>query len=145
MLAQQHGMTVRGHNLVWHSQLPGWVSSLPSSQVRAAMENHITNEAGHYKGKVVAWDVTRCVGITVWDYTDKYSWVPGAWGFLGGQTLTSTWSGTFAQSGSQVTVTNLDWNRTIAPGASTSVGFTAAYSGSNPAPTSFTINGAGCS
>ena len=21
--------------------------------------------------------VTRCIGITIWDWTDKYSWVPG--------------------------------------------------------------------
>ncbi|MFR9787202.1 endo-1,4-beta-xylanase [Streptomyces sp. MB22_4] len=57
--AQAHNQQVRGHNLVWHSQLPSWVSSLPSSQVQAAMENHITKEAGHYKGEVYAWDVVN--------------------------------------------------------------------------------------
>jgi endo-1,4-beta-xylanase len=67
------------------------------------------------------------------------------WSFTAGQTLSSTWNGTFAQSGSQVTVTNLDWNKTIAPGATASVGFVGAYSGTNPAPTGFTVNGASCS
>ncbi|MGI5229413.1 endo-1,4-beta-xylanase [Actinoallomurus sp. CA-142502] len=57
--AQAHGMRVRGHNLVWHAQLPGWVSSLPSSQVKSAMDAHITTEATHYKGKVYAWDVVN--------------------------------------------------------------------------------------
>ncbi|MCO5967872.1 endo-1,4-beta-xylanase [Actinoallomurus soli] len=57
--AQSHGMRVRGHNLVWHAQLPGWVSSLPSSQVKSAMDAHITTEATHYKGKVYAWDVVN--------------------------------------------------------------------------------------
>jgi endo-1,4-beta-xylanase len=57
--AQSHSMRVRGHNLVWHSQLPGWVSSLPTSQVQAAMETHITTEATHYKGEVYSWDVVN--------------------------------------------------------------------------------------
>ncbi|WP_051950815.1 endo-1,4-beta-xylanase [Actinacidiphila yeochonensis] len=57
--AQQHNEIVRGHNLVWHSQLPSWVSNLPTSQVQAAMENHITKEATHYKGEVYAWDVVN--------------------------------------------------------------------------------------
>jgi endo-1,4-beta-xylanase len=57
--AQAHGMRVRGHNLVWHSQLPGWVSSLPTNQVQGAMETHITTEATHYKGKIFAWDVVN--------------------------------------------------------------------------------------
>ncbi len=55
--AQAHGMRVRGHNLVWHSQLPSWVSNLPLNQVQGAMQNHITNEADHYRGKIYAWDV----------------------------------------------------------------------------------------
>ncbi|GAA2033719.1 hypothetical protein GCM10009839_37710 [Catenulispora yoronensis] len=57
--AVAHSMRVRGHNLVWHSQLPSWVSSLPTNQVQAAMEAHITTEATHYKGQVYSWDVVN--------------------------------------------------------------------------------------
>jgi endo-1,4-beta-xylanase len=57
--AVAHGQRVRGHNLVWHSQLPAWVSSLPTNQVKAAMETHITTEVNHYKGKLYAWDVVN--------------------------------------------------------------------------------------
>jgi endo-1,4-beta-xylanase len=57
--AQANGERVRCHNLVWQSQLPSWVSSLPASQVQAAMETHITTEAGHYKGNCYAWDVVN--------------------------------------------------------------------------------------
>ncbi|WP_329047735.1 endo-1,4-beta-xylanase [Amycolatopsis sp. NBC_01488] len=56
-VAQSHTMRVRGHNLVWHAQLPGWVNSLPRTQVQGAMEAHITTEVNHYKGKIYAWDV----------------------------------------------------------------------------------------
>lgn len=57
--AGQHGQSVRGHTLVWHSQLPSWVSSLSADQTRSAMETHIANVAGHYQGEVYAWDVVN--------------------------------------------------------------------------------------
>ena len=57
--AQAHGQGVRGHTLVWHSQLPGWVAALPPEQVESAMTNHITQVAGHYRGAVEAWDVVN--------------------------------------------------------------------------------------
>ncbi len=57
--AKAHGDRVRGHNLVWQSQLPSWVTSLSGSQVQSAMINHITNEVSHYRGQVYSWDVVN--------------------------------------------------------------------------------------
>lgn len=58
--ATQNSMKVKGHNLVWFSELPAWVSNLTTaSAVQSAMTNHIAKVAGHYKGQVVAWDVVN--------------------------------------------------------------------------------------
>jgi endo-1,4-beta-xylanase len=62
--AQQNGMKVRGHTLVWHSQLAPWVDTLVGPDaVREAMTRHIQTIVAHYRdnfpGVVVAWDVVN--------------------------------------------------------------------------------------
>jgi endo-1,4-beta-xylanase len=58
--AQQNGMSVKGHTLVWHNQLPAWASSITSAdQLRQALINHVFQEVLHYRGQVVAWDVVN--------------------------------------------------------------------------------------
>jgi endo-1,4-beta-xylanase len=58
--AQQHGMQVKGHTLVWHSQLPAWVSAITDpTALHDAMVNHVFQVALHYRGQVFGWDVVN--------------------------------------------------------------------------------------
>ncbi|MGJ6970079.1 cellulose binding domain-containing protein, partial [Streptosporangium sp. G11] len=66
------------------------------------------------------------------------------WSFGGGQQITQIWNATQTQSGSTVTATNVGYNAAIPSGGSTSFGFNGSYSGSNPSPTSFSLNGVAC-
>ena len=64
--------------------------------------------------------------------------------FPGSQKVTQGWSGKWSQSGRTVTAVNESWNGKIATGGSVGAGFTASWSGSNPAPTTFKLNGVTC-
>jgi endo-1,4-beta-xylanase len=59
--AQAHGMQLRGHNLCWNSYNPGWLAkgNFTPSQLYTLLETYITTVAGHFKGKVFAWDVVN--------------------------------------------------------------------------------------
>jgi alpha-galactosidase len=57
------------------------------------------------------------------------------WAFPNGQTISQSWSATVTQTGAAVTATNLSWNGTLAPGASTTFGFIATATATNGIPT----------
>jgi len=59
--ARAHDQVVRGHTLVWHRQLPDWLTTggFTGPQVLQLMTEHIGAEAGRYAGEVVAWDVVN--------------------------------------------------------------------------------------
>jgi endo-1,4-beta-xylanase len=60
-----NNIKVWGHTLCWHAQTPGWFFQGTNGQPMTrelAMERlkaHILAEVGHYKGRVVGWDVVN--------------------------------------------------------------------------------------
>jgi len=63
--AQAHGQLVRGHTLLWHNQLPTWLTdgvtngSISNSQLADLLKQHIFTEVGRYRGKIWQWDVAN--------------------------------------------------------------------------------------
>ncbi|KAK6353937.1 hypothetical protein TWF730_008357 [Orbilia blumenaviensis] len=61
--ADAHDQAVRGHTLVWHSQLPNWINNpeVPwtAETLKPVLENHVRTVVRHYKGKIDQWDVVN--------------------------------------------------------------------------------------
>jgi hypothetical protein len=82
--------------------------------------------------------------VTITNLGDPVNGWRLTWSFTAGQTITQLWSGSYTQSGGQVAVTNAPYNAAIATAANTSFGFNGSWTGSNPVPTSFALNGTTC-
>ncbi|MGN9908790.1 cellulose binding domain-containing protein [Phytohabitans sp. LJ34] len=56
------------------------------------------------------------------------------WTYANGQRVTQSWNATVTTSGSTVTARNVDYNGTLAAGATATFGFLGSWTGSNPVP-----------
>lgn len=64
--AQANGMKSRGHFMIWHTNLPTWLTSRGSGanqwtrqELLDILKNHINKVIGHYKGKIHEYDVVN--------------------------------------------------------------------------------------
>ncbi|WP_233267320.1 endo-1,4-beta-xylanase [Paraglaciecola sp. L3A3] len=59
--ADANNLTVHGHVLVWHSQIPDWMRNFSGDTNAwvAMMENHVTTIATRYAGRLETWDVVN--------------------------------------------------------------------------------------
>jgi endo-1,4-beta-xylanase len=61
--AEENNQLVRGHTLVWHNQLPNWLTqgvangTISDAQLRDLLHQHITTEVSRYRGRIWQWDV----------------------------------------------------------------------------------------
>lgn len=59
--AKKNNLQIHCHNLVWHSQLPAWVSGggYDNKTLISIMENHIKNLVTRYRDVCTRWDVVN--------------------------------------------------------------------------------------
>jgi endo-1,4-beta-xylanase len=63
--AQANGQLIRGHTLLWHNQLPDWLTTgvgngtITAPQLRQLLYEHIMIEVTRYRGKIWQWDVAN--------------------------------------------------------------------------------------
>lgn len=63
--AEENGILINGHTLVWHSQSAKWLtqntdgSPLTREEARKNMEEYITTVVKHFKGKFLSWEVVN--------------------------------------------------------------------------------------
>jgi len=59
-LAAEHNLRVKGHTLVWHSQMPAWVSdSMSAQELSSAIDAHFSTILPHFGTSVADWDVVN--------------------------------------------------------------------------------------
>lgn len=63
---QENGIALRGHTLIWHSQVPAWWfegsgedGRATREELLARMEEYITTVVTRYKGRIHTWDVVN--------------------------------------------------------------------------------------
>ncbi len=64
--AQANGKKSRGHFMIWHTNIPYWVTSRKSgtykwtrAELMSILKNHITTVISHYKGRISEYDVVN--------------------------------------------------------------------------------------
>jgi endo-1,4-beta-xylanase len=63
--ARSHRQSVYGHTLLWHNQLPKWLTdgvadgSIDNAQLKQILRRHVFAVVGHFRGKVRAWDAVN--------------------------------------------------------------------------------------
>jgi hypothetical protein len=113
--------------------------AIPASASAGCQITYATNDwtTNPGQGGFTANLAVQNLGDPINGWTLKFS-------FPGTQMITQGWSANWSQTGGTVTATNMSWNASLATGGSAQIGFNASWTGSNPRPASFMLNGVTC-
>ncbi|SCF14308.1 cellulose 1,4-beta-cellobiosidase [Micromonospora tulbaghiae] len=112
--------------------------ALPAGAAQAAPACDVTYATTDWNNGFTANVTIKNLGDALNNWSLKFAFPNSS------QRVVQGWSARWSQSGSEVTATNESWNGSLPAGASTSIGFNGSFSGSNPKPTAFTLNGVAC-
>ena len=118
--------------------------ALLASGVLAAAPSHAAVSCSVQYTVSSQWSGGFIADVTLTNTGDALSGWQLVWGNGSGQSVTSAWNATVAQSGSTVTAANVAYNAALAGGGTVTFGVQGTFSGSNPVPSSFALNGVGC-
>jgi GH35 family endo-1,4-beta-xylanase len=54
-----HGITTKGHPLIWHEVHPAWANDHPDAEILARMEKRVHEIVAQFQGSVDIWDVVN--------------------------------------------------------------------------------------
>ncbi|HWS35554.1 MAG TPA: non-reducing end alpha-L-arabinofuranosidase family hydrolase [Actinoplanes sp.] len=91
-----------------------------------------------------SWQGGFGAAVTVTNLGDPVNGWTLTWSYTAGQQVTSAWNTALTQSGATVTAKNVEYNAAIATNGTASFGFNGSWTGSNPAPAAFSLNGVAC-
>jgi endo-1,4-beta-xylanase len=63
--AEKNGQLVRGHTLLWHNQLPTWLTTgvsngtISNTDLAGLLKQHIFTEVSRFRGRIWQWDVAN--------------------------------------------------------------------------------------
>jgi len=118
---------------------------LASAAVVVAMPAHAATAGCSVNYAVSSqWQGGFGANVSITNLGDALSGWTLTWSYGAGQTVTQAWNATVTQSGSAVTAANASYNGSVATNGTVSFGFNGSWTGSNPSPTSFSLNGVLC-
>jgi glucuronoarabinoxylan endo-1,4-beta-xylanase len=82
--------------------------------------------------------------VTVTNLGDALTSWSLTWSYSAGQTVTQAWNTTLTQNGAAVTARNVGYNGAVATNGAVGFGFNGTWTGSNPSPVTFALNGVTC-
>ena len=74
--AHDNHQLIRGHVLVWHNQLPKWLTdgvtdgTISKTELRDLLRKHVTDVVEHFKGEIWQWDVVNESVSDPWNNAD---------------------------------------------------------------------------